>query len=412
MIQIITGVPGGGKSYNAVSRALKLLEDGQIVVHNIHGFNDERAIQWDFGQIPLDADSLFKAFDLLRVQRGVSPETIITVFIDEAQRYWPYEFKDPRGVFFFDYHRHHGLDIFLITQDIKKISPKISTLAEMEIRAIKPMFQITPGFTYNLISGGEIFGKERLPKKAEIFQAYTSFLAGKGSQKKSMYRWGIPFMICFTLIMYFVLNFALKNSFSSLSPQKEISKQSESLKKDSISSSPIQSSGRDLGAGVSTDDAGIPDVKYMAPHIKKHKGMHVTFTDPDDEFDKTITFDDFKKRFPPDLYGYSYIAVPSKDMIVIMDRYTNEYLYPIENKVARTVNYVKDAPKQQNDYVYPDPLAHYPEAPISRGYSIQDKRLLAYFLDVARGISSHPPSDSGKTSSIPNPVTNSTLIAN
>lgn len=412
MIQIITGVPGGGKSYNAVSRALKLLEDGQIVVHNIHGFNDERAIQWDFGQIPLDADALFKSFDLLRVQRGVSPETIITVFIDEAQRYWPYEYKDPRGVFFFDYHRHHGLDIFLITQDIKKISPKISTLAEMEIRAIKPMFQLTPGFTYNLISSGEIFGKERLPKKAEVFQAYTSFLAGKGSQKKSRYRWAIPAMVGFTVVMYFVLNFALKNSFSSLSPQKEVSKQSEPLKKDSVVSAPEQSSGRDMGAGVSTDDKGIPDVKYMAPTIKKHKGMHVTFTDPEDEFDKTISFDDFKKRFPPDLYGYSYIAVRSKDMIVIMDRYTNEYLYPVENKVARAVNYIKDENKQKKEYVAPDPLAHYPEAPVSRGYSVQDKRLLAYFLDVTRGIASVPPGDLAKTSSNPSFRTNSTLMTN
>jgi len=416
MIQIITGVPGGGKTYNAVSKMLKLLDDGQIVVHNIHGFTDSRAVEWDFGQIPLDAESLFKAFDLLRVQRGVDPETIITVFIDEAQRYWPYEYKDSRGVFFFDYHRHHGLDIFLITQDIKKISPKISTLAEMEIRAIKPMFQLAPGFMYNQISGGEIFGKERLSKRPEVFQAYTSFLAGKGSQKKSKYRWAIPLMVSFTIIMYFVLSYALKNSFSSLSPQNSTGP-IKSLKSDSIASTPPKSdyqSKNEIGAGVTTDDDFNADVKYLAPSIISHRANYISYNSTDSGFVVEILFSDFIEKYPPDIYGYSYFISPTKNKLVIMDRYAKNVIYPVGNAVARTKNYIKNEPDKFASGPSPDDvLSVYPSSPVGHGYSSEDKKLLLYFKQVAQGFNPSKPSESKKVQTNQIPVNysgNSTII--
>ncbi len=396
MIQIITGVPGGGKTYNAVSKMLKLLDDGQIVVHNIHGFTDSRAVEWDFGQMPLDAESLFKSFDLLRVQRGVDPETVITVFIDEAQRYWPYEYKDSRGVFFFDYHRHHGLDIFLITQDIKKISPKISTLAEMEIRAIKPMFQLAPGFMYNQISGGEIFGKERLSKRPEVFKAYTSFFAGKGVQKKSRYKWAIPAMVSFTVIMYFVLNFALKDSFSSLSPQKKDSIPEKSSRSDSIVSTPPKSDYKaknEIGAGVTTDDNFNSNVKYVAPSIVSHRSNYVSVNSTDSGFVVEMLFSDFLEKYPPDIYGYSYFIAPSKNKLVLMDRYANNIIYPVENAVARTKNYIKNEPDKVASGPSPsDILDLCPSTPFWKGYSSEDKKLLLYFKQVAQGFNPDRPS--------------------
>ena len=399
MIQIITGVPGGGKTYNAVSKMLALLDKGQIVVHNIHGFNDPRAIELDFGQVPLDADSLFKYFDMVRVQKGADADTIITVFIDEAQRFWPYEYKDARGVFFFDYHRHHGLDIFLITQDIKKITPKVSSLAEMEIRAVKPMFQLTPGFTYNLISGGEIFGKERLSKKKEVFESYTSFLAGSGSQKKSKYRWAIPVFIVFTVVMYFVLSYSLNNSFTKLSPQTE-QKQTISSPSGSVVSSPPQQIGKDLGAGVSSSDDYKPSVQYMGPAIKSHRANYVTIKN-DDDFEEEILFSDFVNKYSPMVYGYSYFHAPSKNKLIIMDKFSNKIIYPVDNDVPR-IQFIKNENpvSVSSSPSAADVLDAMPSDSPGWGYSSEDRKLLRYLDEVSRGL--NPASFSG---AVPPPQT-------
>lgn len=404
MIQILTGVPGGGKSYYAVSKILKtfeanaLLDDQSLkvlVVHNIHGFNDERAISVDFGSMVLDASALFKFFDELRIKHGLDESALIDVYIDEAQRYFPYEYKNPDGVYFFDFHRHHGLNITLISQDIKKLSPKITTLAEQEIRAVKPMFQITPGFTYNLLSSGEQFGKERLPKRKDVFDAYTSFLAGKVNKKKSKYKYILPAAVALAIILFLVLQVSFKNSFAKIPTNKDLP--ISELNKESEKYKPMPSYKKtvDSGMGASSDSSELPDVRYMAPNILRHKGQHVTYND-DDGLEITIPFEDFRHKFPPDLYGYSYVAVKKTDTLIIMDRYSNEYLYPVENKVARAVNYIKnepDSPGRDQDNLSPDPLTLYPDEPKGWGYTMRDKRILAYWSQVARGLNPAFPDD-------------------
>jgi len=390
MIQILTGVPGGGKSYYAVYRILDLLKDGEIVVHNIHGLTDERATSWDFGQMPLDADSLFKEFDLLRLAKNVPPETLIHVFIDEAQRFWPYEYKDSRGVFFFDFHRHHGLNITLITQDIKKISIKISTLAEQEIRAVKPMFQLTPGFQYNLLSSGEMFGKERLPKKPEVFAAYTSFLAGSGKAKKSKYAYAIPVVIVFAVVMFFVLQYSLNRSFSNLAPT--VSQAEKDLK--NIGSSPVGTpapppSNKALGGGVSSnaDSDKQPEVLYMGPDIVSNRGPYITVKIDDDSFEEEMLISDFVEKYPPTVYGYSYFAAAGKSRFVLMDRYSNKILYPVENLVARS-SFIKSEPSTSPapSTSAADVLDAMPSDSPGWGYSSEDKKLQRYLDEVSRGL--------------------------
>jgi hypothetical protein len=407
MIQGLTGVPGGGKSYYAVYKMLKLLEAGQIVVHNVHGFNDSRAISWEFGQMPLDADSLFKEFDMIRLSKGVPPETMIYVFIDEAQRFWPYEYKDPRGVFFFDFHRHHGLEITLISQDIKKISPKISTLFEQEIRAVKPMFQLQPGFQYNLLSSGELFGKERLPKKQEVFAAYTSFLAGSGAAKKSRYVYIIPAAVIFAIIMFFVLQYSLKNSFTRLAPS--VSEAETSLKK--ISSEPVSVGAPApapgdtiLGGGASTNnksDSDLPHVSYLGPEIVSNRGPYVSIKVDDDSFEEEMLIADFVEKYPPTVYGYSYFSAPSKSRFVLMDRYSSDILYPVKNAVARS-SFITSSPSPSSSpaaspVTADDVLAAMPKTSPGWGYSTEDERLMNYFSEVSKGLNPSKFYSSGQT---------------
>lgn len=339
MIQILTGVPGSGKSYFAVYEILGLLNDGCLVVHNIHGLADPRAITIDFGQMPLDADSLFAFLDQLRQDKGLAPDSIIHLYIDEAQRYYPYEYKDPKGVYFFDFHRHHGLHITLISQDIKKLSPKITTLAEFEIRAVKPIFQFTPGFQYNLLSSGEAFGKKRLSKKQEVFAAYTSFTAGTKKTKKSRLVYAVPICIVLAVLAYTSFQLSFANSFEKLSEEHN------QAKKNKVEQVPVVEPKKGVINGdlPASSNEIQKKTEYLGPVVLDYSTIDDAVKVVDHGLEVWIPVKDFVYRFHPQIYGYGYFHSPGRKFIQ-MNAANSEYIYPVNN-AAYVRPFIKSDPK-------------------------------------------------------------------
>jgi zona occludens toxin len=226
-IELLTGVPGGGKSYFAVHKIHKLLQkEGKfLVLHNIEGLKipDNRLISKDWVLHDFENDTMAAYLGSLRQEYGMSSEDKVFIFVDEAQRFFPPELKDPKVLFFFDYHRHVGAEITLITQHEKKISYKITTLAEIEIRAANTRINPFGSFLYKHVSGGEQFNTSRLKRDPAIFALYKSFQAGDGKAKKSNFRWVVlAFFLAVPVTLYFFFS-TFASSFGArrkLLPQK------------------------------------------------------------------------------------------------------------------------------------------------------------------------------------------------
>ncbi len=226
MITLITGVPGAGKSYYAVYEMYQLLKssaDDFLIVSNVEGTHIVEDSRFFYYEIPMHDPDFFKydAFkdylNVLRQERGLSESAKVYIFIDEAQRYFDRYLKCKDTIYFFDYHRHLGVDIFLITQHRDKISKQINTLVEYEVRAVPPKLSLLPGrFVYNKIMGKEVFGKKTIPISKDVFAMYKSF--DKGQKCKRSYRILLMVLIP-AVIAVFAFWHLMSNTFGSSDSQ-------------------------------------------------------------------------------------------------------------------------------------------------------------------------------------------------
>lgn len=193
-IRIIEGVPGSGKSYYAVKHlADKYFEkqkDGRYelvkpvtIITNIDSFQpDHLSLQ----VLAKDAGGV-ATFFTEPVQKELTERLggNIVYIIDEAQKYFR---KNDRGlgdVFsYFEYHRHFGHDIYLITQNAKKLPPDIACLTEYVIVAAPRTRSVIGEFKYKWLSDGEILKREGFRPDQGVFALYKS-MDQKESEKIS-----------------------------------------------------------------------------------------------------------------------------------------------------------------------------------------------------------------------------------
>lgn len=185
MITLIEGRVGSGKSYYAVRE----------ILYNYYKWDDEK-VQW----IPRDdidvsiytnIDGFYLAGDLNEAikkagglesffsdsyQRKFTRMKRHVYVIDEAQKssLFHKKYYDADVFYVFEYHRHYGLDIFLLTQDIYKLSPGLSGLPEVHIKVQRRSFVLGSGFVYMYMSDRDILKKKRLSKDPRVFRAYRS----------------------------------------------------------------------------------------------------------------------------------------------------------------------------------------------------------------------------------------------
>lgn len=183
-IRIIEGVPGSGKTYYAVkhlaSKYFEKQEDGRYelikpvtIVTNIDSFHPEHiSLQNEIAAVGGVQSFFSESYQRDFTSRFDSP---IVYIIDEAQKYFRKGARDLNEVYsYFEYHRHFGHDIYLVTQNSKKLPPDIALLTEYIIEASPRTRSVIGEFKYKWLSDGELLNREGFRPEQGIFNLYKS----------------------------------------------------------------------------------------------------------------------------------------------------------------------------------------------------------------------------------------------
>lgn len=238
MIKGVSGIPGSGKTYYVVHEISqkyftfnKQFSEWQInekfknlvIFTNIKNFK-LNAIQIDeyCTENNITWEQLLTVDHIERYLQN-NPDTKIIFLIDEAQKYFPTTYKNNEVFFFFQYHRHLGVDIFLTYQTWASINRKITDLQEFEIRAVRKSFKLGSEFRYLFYAGNDKIGGTVKKSDPMVFALYTSFdTTTEGTEKTPKY--AIK-MLIISITLTIVLAFLLKYLFTGLFVTEDIEEQ-------------------------------------------------------------------------------------------------------------------------------------------------------------------------------------------
>jgi zona occludens toxin len=222
-IYFITGVPGAGKTFYAVNHLVKnycyydrqsrayRLKDKYTLISNI----EELALNHkNLKEILEDNKMSIESFFRKDFQEKISKKyKNIIYFLDEAQQHFHRRFYDKESFFYFQYHRHLGHNIYLITQDRSLLPKEINTLCESEIRAVKRSLSVFGEFKYNVLSNKEIIDRKVLKKNERVFELYKSQQNEESEKiKNPLVKYLVAILIfgIFSLVMF--KNYFLKST--------------------------------------------------------------------------------------------------------------------------------------------------------------------------------------------------------
>jgi hypothetical protein len=224
-IYIIDGKIGSGKTYYAVSYILKkyYVYDEQfrcyfprrdiILVTNVDSLKIEH--------VPLDAEvdkrGITEVFSEAYINelRGNSRCPVVFL-IDEAQgpKFFHRKFYGKNVFFFFQYSRHYGVDIFLITQDSDSLAKEIKILPEKIIHAVSRSHTSGLNFHYKNIIADEVESQFMLKRDKKVFKVYQSFTHDETEKPKPIFVKYAIMIIVFALIAVLTFKFVFLKSFS------------------------------------------------------------------------------------------------------------------------------------------------------------------------------------------------------
>lgn len=395
-IEIVTGVPGSGKSYYSVHRIKKLLDTSSrfLVLHNIEGLAplDNRCLPVNWVSIDFNAQAMQERLKSLRSEYQLQDSDLIHIYVDEAQRFFPPDLKDADILYFFDYHRHYGVNITLITQHEKKLTFKITSLAEVEIRAVSSRINPFGSFVYKLSSGGEQYATERLSKDKAVFALYKSFQAGSGTVKKSRFRYIVLAIVVLAVVAWFIFFRFFAESFGigGEQPLRELPK-APTADKPLLPSIPgiTRERPRDIPVPAKDVELSIPKTEYLGPEIFEYNPIQdmVFISDKETDFKGYISVASFVEKYPPQVYGYGYFHSARK-RFVLMSASNQELIFPVKNPVY-VRSYIRSEPQKPATQAaaaarpeppdYPLEYADKTMMPDSRGYTRADyERLFMY----------------------------------
>lgn len=211
-LRVIDGVPGSGKTFYAVwhlalnyfkkddKTGVYELSRDCIIITNIDGFkpdhinlneeidkagalalekiesSDLSDRQKEAARDKLDPVAEFFSYEYQEQYKEGKPQ--IVYVIDEAQRFFrkglERALREKRVFDYFEYHRHWGQDIYLVTQNVKKLPSDIVYLPEYIITSLPRVRSIGIGFKYHWISSGEVIKKEVRRPDQGVFALYKS----------------------------------------------------------------------------------------------------------------------------------------------------------------------------------------------------------------------------------------------
>jgi hypothetical protein len=191
-IRVIEGVPGAGKTFFAVDHLVKtyFVQDGEYYIQKPiitdDGKKQKLIISTNLQNLKLPHVSLDDeirsaggphVFFSHAYQVKIEKEDERRVyFIDEAQLIFRRKVVgDWSEVWhYFELHRHFGHDIYLITQNEKKINIELTSLVEYKIVAKARVRSLTGEFPYQIVSDGDILKRFGLRPNKKIFDLYQS----------------------------------------------------------------------------------------------------------------------------------------------------------------------------------------------------------------------------------------------
>ncbi|MCI5143938.1 MAG: DUF2075 domain-containing protein [Candidatus Electrothrix sp. AR3] len=223
-LRIIEGVPGSGKTYYAVKHLAKnyFKYNKQIDLYEktkectlITNIDEFKPHHLNLKEEISKAGSIATFFSYKYQEQYKEGKPQIIYIIDEAQRFFRKGDKGLNEVYsYFEYHRHWGQDVYLVTQNARKLPPDLVYLVEYLIKALPRTRSMMGEFKYHWISSGEKIKTETLRPDQGVFALYKSmdigesekiknpvmakigkaflfaFLAAYGGYKFIMHRWG------------------------------------------------------------------------------------------------------------------------------------------------------------------------------------------------------------------------------
>ncbi len=208
-VYIVTGIPGSGKTYWCVTHILRKY------------FSFDRVLQ---EYIPRSDFTIYSNIDSLRLDHVVLPEVLkdvpketfftveyqkellvkhhrIIYFIDEAQFLFPTKFSDNDVLFFFEYHRHLGIDIYLLCPDAGDLPRRMRTLAEYVLKASARSLRFVNEFRFHKVVEGMRTGNIMLRFDKRVFALYRSMSMSEGVKIK---RVATKYLVALCLLLLLV----------------------------------------------------------------------------------------------------------------------------------------------------------------------------------------------------------------
>lgn len=295
MITFFVGLPGSGKSYEAILRVVDNLRSRRVVCTNIEGLETEECqdylrnlldmSEYEFRRylIILDAEQVKKFWQTQKVhylrhrfndeldifedfdepvEELICPKKSL-IIIDEAHKHFncrDYQEKANRELSdWASTHRHEGYDVIFITQNISKVEKQVRTLCNRCYFFTKIDFLgdlVKNKYTCNIYHGDEHEGKS-LQKftrsyRPEFFPCYKSFTADDIKETAFMAKinilkhpifYAIPVVICLVLYMFFEKSsFASGDMFGTKKIQARYDKRISDIKTKPPASKPVYAS--------------------------------------------------------------------------------------------------------------------------------------------------------------------------
>ena len=375
MLTVFTGTPGSGKTYRAVYDAWKKRGDYHIV-HNIDGLNDSKFPSCVHIDKLGGMEELIDYDFWLHYCRCVASSTVskkhprglrTLLIIDECYRYFDRPFGPQLELL--ATHRHAGMDIWLIAQDMQMIALPYRKIVEFEIRCKSGFLFKIPGiFLYAHRSSKQDFSYSIRFARSHIYRLYQSAFIQGGSKGSLL----IP------LALLVIIPLAYFGFTHNPVPSGSNSTSSASLGPSSASAAEIPD--KDKSGPQSDSDH---DSAYLGPQILGHQGTVVAYAGPDGK-PLYVSVREFVNLFSPEVYGYSYLHAPGRNRFILMDRATSRILYPVDNPI-HVVQYVKSEPRP--DSVIDDPASFVPPTQEQKDASALRalQRLTRPFTPIVRG---------------------------